>query len=89
MSGFRVGLGDAIVNSRYSPTASARADYLTARASGIDSFWVGDHLNALFPRSIATPKYLGVAKLVPKIDAQRDAHHNSFTSGNFTRSLYR
>jgi phthiodiolone/phenolphthiodiolone dimycocerosates ketoreductase len=70
VSGFRVGLGDAIVNSRYSPTASARADYLTARASGIDSFWVGDHLNALFPRSIATPKYLGVAKLVPKIDAQ-------------------
>jgi phthiodiolone/phenolphthiodiolone dimycocerosates ketoreductase len=47
-----------------------RADYLTAVASGIDSFWVADHLNALFPRSIATPQYLGLARLVPKIDAQ-------------------
>ena len=70
MSGFRVGLGNAIVNSRYSPTALARADVLTARASGADSYWVGDHINALFPRSIATSKYLGVAKLIPKIDAQ-------------------
>lgn len=69
VSGFRVGLGDQIVNSRYSPTALARADYLTAVASGVDSFWVGDHLNALFPRSIFTPQYLGAAKLIPKIDA--------------------
>src|SRR5580693_10484024 len=67
---FRVGLGNQIVNSRYSPTAFARADVLTATASGVDSYWVADHLNALFPRSIATPGYLGVAKLVPKIDAQ-------------------
>src|SRR6185312_10395807 len=42
----------------------------TAVASGVDSFWVGDHLNALFPRSIATPQYFGAARLVPKIDAQ-------------------
>jgi phthiodiolone/phenolphthiodiolone dimycocerosates ketoreductase len=69
VSGFQVGLGDLIVNSRYSPTAFARADYLTAVASGVDSFWVGDHLNSLFPRSIFTPQYLGVAKLIPKIDA--------------------
>ena len=69
MSGFQVGLGDLIVNSRYSPTAQARADYLTAVASGVDSFWVGDHLNSLFPRSIFTPQYLGAAKLIPKIDA--------------------
>jgi len=69
VSGFQVGLGDLIVNSRYSPTAFARVDYLTAAASGVDSFWVGDHLNSLFPRSIATPRYLGVAKLIPKIDA--------------------
>lgn len=70
MSGFRVGMANQIVNSRYSPTALARADVLTARASGADSYWVGDHINALFPRSIATSKYLGVAKLIPKIDAQ-------------------
>jgi phthiodiolone/phenolphthiodiolone dimycocerosates ketoreductase len=69
VSGFQVGLGDLIVNTRYSPTAQARADYLTAMASGVDSFWVGDHLNALFPRSIFTPQYLGAAKLIPKIDA--------------------
>ena len=69
MSGFQVGLGNLIVNSRYSPTALARADYLTAQASGVDSYWVGDHLNALFPRSIFTPQYLGAAKLIPKIDA--------------------
>ena len=69
MSGFQVGLADQIVNSRYSPTALARADYLTAVASGVDSFWVGDHLNALLPRSIFTPQYFGVAKLIPKIDA--------------------
>jgi phthiodiolone/phenolphthiodiolone dimycocerosates ketoreductase len=70
VSGFQVGLGDQIVNSRYSPTALARADYLTAVASGVDSFWVADHLNALFPRSIFAPQYVGVAKLIPKIDAQ-------------------
>jgi phthiodiolone/phenolphthiodiolone dimycocerosates ketoreductase len=69
VNGFRVGLVDQIVNSRYSPTALVRADYLTAVASGVDSFWVADHLNALFPRSIATPQYLGLARLVPKIDA--------------------
>src|SRR6476659_10649810 len=69
VSAFQVGLGDQIVNSRFSPTAFARADYLTAVASGVDSFWVADHLNALFPRSIATPQYLGLARLVPKIDA--------------------
>jgi hypothetical protein len=30
VSGFQVGLGDLIVNSRYSPTAFARADYAEA-----------------------------------------------------------
>ena len=43
---------------------------LMARASGIDSYWVADHLNSLYPRAIATPSYLGVAKFVPKVDAQ-------------------
>ncbi len=41
-----------------------------AKASGIDSYWVADHLNSLYPRSIATPGYLGVARFIPKIDAQ-------------------
>jgi phthiodiolone/phenolphthiodiolone dimycocerosates ketoreductase len=30
---------------------------------------VGDHLNSLFPRSIATRRYVGAARLVPKVDA--------------------
>ncbi len=42
MSGFRVGLGNQIVNSRYSATAFARADYLTAVAAGLDAYWVGE-----------------------------------------------
>lgn len=69
MSGFRVGLGNQIINSRYSATALARSDYLTAATAGIDAYWVGDHLNSLFPRSLYTPEYVGVAKVAPKIDA--------------------
>jgi phthiodiolone/phenolphthiodiolone dimycocerosates ketoreductase len=69
MSGFRAGLGNQILNSRFSPTALARSDYLTASAAGVDSLWVGDHLNSLFPRSVYTPERVGVAKLAPKIDA--------------------
>jgi phthiodiolone/phenolphthiodiolone dimycocerosates ketoreductase len=69
MSRFRIGLATEIFNARYSPTALARAGYLSALASRIDSFWVPDHLNALLPRAIATPQYLGAAKLIPKIDA--------------------
>jgi phthiodiolone/phenolphthiodiolone dimycocerosates ketoreductase len=67
---FRVGLGAPVVNSRYSATAVPRAQVRMATASGADSYWVADHLNSLFPRSIATPGYLGLAKLVPKADAQ-------------------
>ncbi|OBA99037.1 photosystem I reaction center subunit VIII [Mycobacteriaceae bacterium 1482268.1] len=69
MSTFRVGLGNQLLNSRHSATALPRADYLTASAAGLDAYWVGDHLNALFPRSIYKPEYLGVAKVAPKIDA--------------------
>jgi phthiodiolone/phenolphthiodiolone dimycocerosates ketoreductase len=45
------------------------SDYLTAVASGIESCWVADHLNSLFPRSVMTPKYFGAANIAPKIDA--------------------
>jgi phthiodiolone/phenolphthiodiolone dimycocerosates ketoreductase len=68
--GFRFGIVDGIANSRLSPTILPQASYLTAAATGADSLWVGDHLNALLPRSIATTEYLGVAaKLVPDVDA--------------------
>ena len=70
MDRFAVGLSTSLENTRYSATAPARARLLMASAGGLDSFWVADHLNSLFPRSLATPGYLGAAKLVPKIDAQ-------------------
>ena len=65
----KVGLGEQLVNTRYSPTAAARASYLTAVATGMDSFWLPDHLNALFPRAVMTPKYVGTARLVHDVDA--------------------
>ena len=49
-----------------------RADYLNALANRVDSFWVPDHLNALFPRSLWKQKYCGATKLVPTIDAQME-----------------
>jgi hypothetical protein len=70
LTGFRFGIVEGIVNSRLSPTLLPRASYLTAAATGADALWVGDHLNAFMPRSIATPEYFGVAaKLVPDVDA--------------------
>jgi phthiodiolone/phenolphthiodiolone dimycocerosates ketoreductase len=67
--GFKVGLASEIPNTRHSPTVLLRGSYLTAVASRVDSLWLPDHLNSLLPRSIATPQHLGVAKLIPKIDA--------------------
>ena len=67
---FRFGFVDAVMHSCFSPSVLPRASSLLAAATGADSYWVGDHLNALVPRSIATPEYLGIgAKLVPKVDA--------------------
>lgn len=67
---FRVGLSTSLELPRYSPTMFPRSRMMLASASGIDSYWVADRLNSLFPRSIATPDYLGAAKVVPKVDAQ-------------------
>ena len=72
MKRFRVGLSTQLLHSPISATAVPRADLFTATAAGIDSFWVADHLNSLFPRAIAAPHHLGVAKLVPDIDAQME-----------------
>jgi phthiodiolone/phenolphthiodiolone dimycocerosates ketoreductase len=69
MSRLRVGLVGDTLDACHSPTASARANFLAAAASRIDSLWVSDHLNASLPRAIATPQYLGAAQLIPKIDA--------------------
>jgi phthiodiolone/phenolphthiodiolone dimycocerosates ketoreductase len=66
---FRVGVIENIVNSRYGPDPFVRAGYLAAVAARVDSLWVPDHLNSLFPRSICTEKYVGAAKLAPAPDA--------------------
>ena len=70
MKGFRVGVGTQALNTRRSPTTMVRAVYLAAVAAGADAYWIADHLNSLVPQAIATPRYFGGAKLVPKIDAQ-------------------
>jgi phthiodiolone/phenolphthiodiolone dimycocerosates ketoreductase len=67
--GLRVGVIENIVNSRYGPDPLLRASHLTGVAAGVDSLWVPDHLNSLFPRSICTERYMGAAKLAPSPDA--------------------
>jgi phthiodiolone/phenolphthiodiolone dimycocerosates ketoreductase len=70
MGGIRFGFVDALVRTHLPPSMAPRMSSLWAASMGADSYWVGDHINALVPRSIATPEFLGVgAKLVPKIDA--------------------
>jgi phthiodiolone/phenolphthiodiolone dimycocerosates ketoreductase len=69
MSGLRVGLLDFIIAGRPAADTFTRANYLSAVASRLDSFWVPDHLNALFPRALWQPKYCGAAKILPSADA--------------------
>ena len=69
MTGFRVGIMDLNVVSRPTAESLTRAGYLNALANRVDSFWVPDHLNGLFPRSLWKQKYCGATKLVPTLDA--------------------
>ena len=69
MTGFRVGILDLNIVSRPTAESLTRADYLNALANRVDSFWVVDHLNGLFPRSLWKQKYCGATKLVPTLDA--------------------
>ncbi|MGB6208777.1 LLM class flavin-dependent oxidoreductase [Mycobacterium sp.] len=69
MTSMRIGIIDPIVAARPSADSFTRASYLGAVASGVDSFWVPDHLNSLFPRSLWTPKYAGVSRFMPSLDA--------------------
>jgi phthiodiolone/phenolphthiodiolone dimycocerosates ketoreductase len=66
---FKVGLTEQALPTHYSPTALLQAGYLTAVATRLDSFWVADHINSLFPRSVMTPKYVGAARFAPNTDA--------------------
>src|ERR1700730_9709313 len=69
MTGFRVGVMDPIVAARPAAETFTRANYLGALANRVDSFWVPDHLNGLFPRSLLKQKYCGATKLLPRLDA--------------------
>jgi phthiodiolone/phenolphthiodiolone dimycocerosates ketoreductase len=69
MAGFSVGIMDPIIAARPTVDTFTRASYLSAVASRVDSFWVPDHLNALFPRSLWQPKYCGAARILPSADA--------------------
>jgi phthiodiolone/phenolphthiodiolone dimycocerosates ketoreductase len=69
VSRLRVGLLDFIIAGRPGADTLTRVNYLSAVAARVDSFWVPDHLNALFPRSLWQPKYCGAAKILPSADA--------------------
>ena len=69
MARFRVGIQNITVVSRPTAESLTRAEYLTALANRADSFWVVDHLNGLFPRSLWKQKYCGATKLMPTLDA--------------------
>jgi phthiodiolone/phenolphthiodiolone dimycocerosates ketoreductase len=69
MTGFRVGVMDPIVAARPAADTFTRASYLGAVANRVDSFWVPDHLNGLWPRSLWKQKYCGATKLLPTLDA--------------------
>jgi phthiodiolone/phenolphthiodiolone dimycocerosates ketoreductase len=60
---------DPLIAGRPTVDILTRVSYLGAVASRVDSFWVPDHLNALFPRSLWQPKYCGAARLLPSADA--------------------
>src|ERR1700756_1187309 len=72
MPGIRVGVMDTGLVSRPAAESLTRANYLSAVANRVDSFWVPDHLNALFPRSIWARKYCGAAGLIPRADASME-----------------
>ncbi|WP_193044403.1 LLM class flavin-dependent oxidoreductase [Mycolicibacterium baixiangningiae] len=65
----RIGLMDPIIASRPAADSFTRANYLNAVANRVDSFWVPDHLNALFPRALWRPEITAAARVVPSADA--------------------
>lgn len=69
---FRVGIQDGLVVSRPRANTFVRANYLGAVLNGVDSFWVPDHLNSLFPRSLWKRKYCGATLLASRLDAHME-----------------
>ncbi len=69
MSKMSVGVMDTALVARPAVDSLTRTNYMAAVANRVDSFWVPDHLNALFPRSIWAPKYSAASRLIPRADA--------------------
>lgn len=46
-----------------------RLNYLGSAARRADSFWVPDHLNAMFPKALWQPQYCRTVKITPSVDA--------------------
>ena len=69
MAGFGVGYKRLLLCRARGAETFTRATYLSAVANRVDSLWVPDHLNGLFPRSLWKQKYCGATKLVPTLDA--------------------
>ena len=63
---------DLIVAGRPAADTFTRLNYFSAVAMGVDSFWVPDHLNAIFPRSLWQSKYCGAARIQPSVDASME-----------------
>src|SRR6201991_3343734 len=61
---------DGIIAAPPVPGRNTRTHYrLSAIGLRADTFWVPDHLNALYPRSLWNPKYCGAARMLPSADA--------------------
>jgi phthiodiolone/phenolphthiodiolone dimycocerosates ketoreductase len=60
---------DGMIAGRPAADVLTRANHFGALVNRVDSFWVPDHLNAMFPRSLWTKKYCGATKLIPTLDA--------------------
>ena len=65
----KVGVAEAPLHSRFGAMTAPEMGYRTARLTGADSYWLPDHLNAFLPRAVMTPKYSGIARVVPDADA--------------------
>src|SRR4051794_15060782 len=63
MSALRLGIMDPLIAAPPTAETFTRVSYLGALEARVESFWVPDHLNALFPRSLRSPKYSDAAKI--------------------------
>ncbi|MBB3749665.1 phthiodiolone/phenolphthiodiolone dimycocerosates ketoreductase [Mycolicibacterium sp. BK634] len=68
-----MGLMDPVMAARARADAFSRANYLSAVAGRVDSYWVPDHINGQTPRPLWDPKYTAAARLLQSPDAAMEA----------------